>query len=234
MRPALLSALLLALSLAFGTAYAQTEEAAPPPPEVKVSNSRLSVKARDAEFGSIMKDIGKKAGFEVRVSSSVYGKKISTRFTNVDIERGINRLLALISQKTFFIHYGADGSINKVEVFSSAPAKKRRPGASRARPRRRPPRAVRPNIPPRRSLKERIEEKPSPPFVQDPVPVPGPEPDLGPNEDPGPPDVQMKEEKPPPDFEQPEPQVNEEGEKTAPAEVPYIPPRRVPAYIPRK
>ena len=63
---------------------------------VKASRGRLSVKADEAQFGHIMEEIARKAGFEVTISTDVAIRTISTDFRDLELEQGINRLMGLI------------------------------------------------------------------------------------------------------------------------------------------
>ena len=102
---------------------------------VKVARGRLSVKADNAPFGSLMDKIAKSAGFEVVISPDVAQKSLTTEFKDLDMERGIQRLMGLISHRNFFMFYGRDGNIKKIEIYGAK-------GASTAKPaKRRPPAA---------------------------------------------------------------------------------------------
>lgn len=100
---------------------------------VLVKDNLLTVYLIDAEFGKVLHSIAKQTGFTVEVDSDVSGRKVTTRFTNVDIERGINRLLMLIDEKNYLFHYDKKGTISKIAVYGadiisvSAPAKPKTP-----------------------------------------------------------------------------------------------------------
>lgn len=85
--------------------------------QVKVYRGRVSVKAEDARFGDVMNQIARGAGFEVIISPDIAKKSLSTTFTDLDLERGIQRLMGLISHRNYFIYYGRDDNIKKVEVY---------------------------------------------------------------------------------------------------------------------
>jgi hypothetical protein len=96
---------------------------------VKVTRGRLSVKADKAIFGSLMDRIAKDAGFELSISPDIAAKTLSTEFMDLDLERGIQRLMGLIRHRNFFMFYGRDGNIKKIEIYgarkgSSGPAVK--------------------------------------------------------------------------------------------------------------
>lgn len=93
----------------------------PPPPltkPVRVRSGMLSVKLKAEQFGSTLKEIGRQAGFETIVSKEVAEKELTTTFRDIELHKGIQRLLSLISHRNFFIYYGADDSIKKIEVYS--------------------------------------------------------------------------------------------------------------------
>lgn len=89
---------------------------------VKVNRGRLTVKATNASFGRLMNDIAKNAGFELSISSDVASRKLSTDFSDLDLERGIQRLMGLIRHRNFFMFYGRDGNIKKIEIYGSSVA----------------------------------------------------------------------------------------------------------------
>ena len=178
---------------------------------VKVLNNRLSVDLMDAEFGNVMKEIGDMAGFEVKISAAISNKTLSTSFTNMELQRGINRLLTLIGQKNYFIYYNPDNSISKIEVFI--------PGKG---PGRRSPTEWRPGPRPRPDLTPVINRPKYPmlPKIQVPMTSPGSPALLG-NAPAGKEPTGKK-----PAGKEPV------GEEPVQKKVPYIPPTQVPAYIP--
>jgi hypothetical protein len=206
-RMPLFLALLFMLS---GPCYAQTPWETPGG-RVRLQDDLLSVKAENASFGQLLREIGREAGFEVVISPDVSGKTLSTDFSDVELQRGIQRLFTLLNHGNYFIHYGEDGSIRKIEVFGATSLKP----VTRQRPDwRRQPAPRRPTVPPRRQPSRPTPPRPSPP------PVP-------PEQPPYPEEFDAFEEPTYPDetFHQEEP-----GDGTENA--PYIPPRRAPAYIP--
>lgn len=86
---------------------------------VKVKRGRLTIKADNSPFGSIMNRIGKSAGFEVAISPDIAAKSVTTEFSDIDLERGIQRLMGLISHRNFFMFYGRDGKIKKIEIYGA-------------------------------------------------------------------------------------------------------------------
>lgn len=178
---------------------------------IKVLNNRLSVDLRDAEFGGVMKEIGDMAGFEVKISTAISNKTLSTSFSNMEMQRGINRLLTLISQKNYFIYYAPDNSISRIEVFvpGKGPGKR---SASEWRPSTEP--VPEPSTGPGRPTYSLPQKSPEP------VPFRG---------RPRMPRNRRSSEKPVVEKPTMEKSAKEEPEQK---KVPYIPPSQVPAYIP--
>lgn len=116
----------------------QPEETAPGY-SVSVKDNLLTVYLIDAEFGKVLRSIAKQTGFTVEIDSDVSGRKVTTRFTNVDLERGINRLLMLIDEKNYLFHYNKKGMISKIAIYGadiisvSAPTKPKTPARPRAK-----------------------------------------------------------------------------------------------------
>lgn len=100
--------------------YAQIEEVKPieeANPYVALKDNLLSVQLQDAEFGTVMKDIANKAGFQVDISLIVYNRKLSTTFNDVEIMKGILRLLTLIGEKNYSIYYDEKGAVSRLEIW---------------------------------------------------------------------------------------------------------------------
>lgn len=87
--------------------------------KVKLFKSFLSVDAQEAAFGDIMAEVAGKVGFELVISPDIAEKKLTTSFSDVEVQRGIQRLLALINHKNYFMHYGREGNIKKLEIYGS-------------------------------------------------------------------------------------------------------------------
>ena len=118
-----------------GTAYTQeppedmqqdTPEAeAAPQPEVPkqpstvmIENNRLSVEFVNMNFGEILRAIGQKAGFQVEGSSPAFGKQVTTKFNDLDIDKGIIRLFSLVKESNYLISYDSKGAVSKLRVSS--------------------------------------------------------------------------------------------------------------------
>jgi|Deesub1362A_J573_1020465.scaffolds.fasta_scaffold00013_134 hypothetical protein len=143
----------IGLGLLASLSYGQTNGTL----HININNDRLSVELENVAFGRVLTEIAMKAGFQVDISSDVYEKKLSTRFKDMDIQRGIRRLLSLINEKNYFIYYDSEGSIRKLEVYSTASSK---PAAGRPAPRWMPPTGpTLPSQPP-------MTETPQPPVEQ--------------------------------------------------------------------
>ncbi len=103
-----------------------------PPPltePVRVRSGMLSVKLENAPFGPTLQEIGRQAGFEAVITPEVASKELSTTFRDMELQKGIQRLLSLISHRNFFIYYGANDSITSIEVYGTGTLQK--PGKGR-------------------------------------------------------------------------------------------------------
>ncbi len=142
---------------------------------ISVQDNRLSVELFDAQFGTVIDSVAKQSGFSVVISSNIKQKKVSTKFQNIDLERGIIRLLKLVREKNYLIHYDAKGMVSKLEIYSGAavssvasqPAVSSRPPVQRparvspaSRRPTRSPAAVRPRVPRRRVTRPRPRVRP--------------------------------------------------------------------------
>lgn len=87
--------------------------------KVKLFKSFLSVNAQDAAFGDIMAEVASKVGFELVISPDIAEKTLTTGFNDVEVQRAIQRLMALINHKNYFMHYGREGNIKKLEIYGS-------------------------------------------------------------------------------------------------------------------
>ena len=94
---------------------------------VKVENDLLSVELMDADFGTVINSIAEKAGFKVEMTGDVLSRKITTKFDNIDIERGVLRLLTLIKEKNYMSHYDTKGMLSKLEIYGSGATTMTRP-----------------------------------------------------------------------------------------------------------
>ena len=114
-----------------GEPQAGLQAAPPPEPFVRLFNNRLSVEAEEARFGEVIGMVAEEAGFELMISPDIAEKTLSTSFRDLRLQKGIQRLLALISHRNYFIYYGKDDSIKKIEIFGSVEAKpvlRKKPG----------------------------------------------------------------------------------------------------------
>ncbi len=191
---------------------------------VEMDNGLLTVKAREESLGRIMDMISMKTGIDILVSPEVSNRTLSTDFSKMELQKGVQRLLSLLNMKNYFIYYGADGSINKIEIHGeTVEAEKSSPARQ---PRRRPTvnRRRRPVRPQTRRAPQRPQMPQMPPSQQPDIPGQFP-PGMMPGGEPMPPGM--------------EPMMVNPGEPVPPDYIPgregmpqYIPPARVPAYIP--
>ena len=86
---------------------------------INVKDGLLSVDVADAEFGSVMKEIAARAGIRVDMSGDILSRKITTRFSRLDLEDGISRLMTLLQEKNYSIRYDSKGNVNAVDIAGS-------------------------------------------------------------------------------------------------------------------
>lgn len=158
----LVLALALTLTCLFSSSLAQTPvppgmpsepveipvEPVKPVMNIEVKDGLLSVEISDAEFGDVIKEIAEKARFKVEILGDVAYKKISTNFKGVDIEKGIRRLLTIITLmkgKDYTISYNSEGFIDKLEVYGESSGK---PAVSPLQKRRVIQKPFSPSVPP--------------------------------------------------------------------------------------
>jgi len=148
------------------TASGARKKAAAPPaevpkgPDIKVRKDRLSVNVKDTAFGDVMAVIASAAGFDVDLSNDVYEMKLSTKFRDAEIQRGIRRLISLIDQKNYLIHYGKEGSIKHIEVYGDLASGKRTLTGSRPQGALTPPPIVGPKVTIIKRAEEPVPEEP--------------------------------------------------------------------------
>ncbi len=97
--------------------------AAPAEPQPKsvvtVTDSLLSVELVDAPLGQVLGEISRQAGFRLEGQAESLGRRLTTRFTDLEIERALSRLFSLASEKNYFMHYDAAGRLMVIEFPGS-------------------------------------------------------------------------------------------------------------------
>lgn len=101
---------------------------------VEVKNGRLSVELVDAGFGEVMQAISEKSGIKMEIAGGVYVKTVTTSFIDLDLERGIARLLSLVKEKNYMIRYDTKGMVSKVEVYGSGATPVKQDVSTKPRP----------------------------------------------------------------------------------------------------
>jgi hypothetical protein len=193
------------------------QPAEPEPPKqvvhVEVKDHLLTIEIENTDFGTVIRTIAEKANFKVQGSSAVFGKKLNTKFSDIEIERGVSRLLTLVKESNYLISYDTKGNISSLEIFASAPGSPAAPGI-------RPLTGVQPIVRPQTPA---LVQTPRPANIQ-PVPVRRPVPvparPAAPAPTPARPRVIPSDE---------EEQMNEEIE-----EIPYVPSQTTPRFTPRR
>jgi hypothetical protein len=88
---------------------------------IEVKDDKLTVDVNNADLGAVMNQIGAKMHVPVQVSGAVYSRKISTKFSGLDIDRGLQRLLALAGERNYLIRYNETGAIGGIELYADNP-----------------------------------------------------------------------------------------------------------------
>jgi hypothetical protein len=130
--------------------------------DVRIRDASLSVDAHQAELGRIIDEISKQADFELSMSPELRSRKLSVTFKEVDIEKGIRRLLSLADLKSFIVEYAQDGSVNKLRVFKRSSAVAVAPNWTQQRPAFRGQGTASPRYAPSRMVPARRQAVPSP------------------------------------------------------------------------
>ena len=229
---------LLVIIIEGGTAYPQmpppvSQQSAPadksaPQPEVakqtatiKVEDNLLSVELVNANFGEIIKTIAQKAGFGIEGYSDAFRATVTTKFANIEIERGFARLFSLVKESNYLISYDEKGSISKLEIYGNASA-----GSVHKSPTRTQISPARP------SIRSPFPTSPRPGSPRGPRPMVRPLP----SEQSQPPETSQPPQPPQPAPEDQMPEDEDAAHQDIPdqavKEIPYIPPQKKPVYIP--
>ena len=177
---------------------------------VMLENNHLSVDFDNVTIGEILQAVSQKAGFKVQGGSAALGIKVKTKFTDLELEEGIKRLFSLVQESNYLINYDAKGRISKIIIFAPGTA-----GSSAQTPASPTSRRVVPGS-------SSAAPATPPPPVERPVPQA----------------PQTPEDSPAPQVSQPEHPEPQEiiNSEEPPVEnvpvIPYVPPRRRPAYFP--
>jgi type II secretory pathway component GspD/PulD (secretin) len=91
-------------------------------PVIEVRDGKLSVDLADAEIGSVISEIAHKLNFQVEINRTVYNKRVTTRFSDLDVEQGIRRLLTLAKENNYLFRYDTAGKLSKVELYAETPS----------------------------------------------------------------------------------------------------------------
>jgi hypothetical protein len=102
-------------------------------PPIELKDSLLSVNLKDATVGTVINEIGRKAGFKPNINPSVSNKLVSTSFKDLKLEKGIGRILSLAGAGNFMIKTDSAGKITSLRVFEE-PATVRATTAPGAQP----------------------------------------------------------------------------------------------------
>lgn len=97
------------------------QEPQPEPPKsvlnVVITNDLLSLELENVDFGTAIRAVANRAGFKIEGSSEIFSRKLNTRFTDIEVERGVLRLLSLVNENNYMLHYDTRGKISKLDIF---------------------------------------------------------------------------------------------------------------------
>lgn len=117
-----------------GAKPAPAVPAAAPRLNVTLKDDLLSVDLLEAEFGTVMKAVGARAGIKVEMTGPIQQKKLTTKFSGIELERGILRLMTLMKEKNYTLRYDTAGRVNALEVYGADISVASPPAKTGARP----------------------------------------------------------------------------------------------------
>jgi len=97
--------------------------------------------------------VADRAGFKIEGRGETFGRKLNTRFTDIEVERGVLRLLSLVSESNFMLHYDTNGMIRKLDIFGISSG--RAPSVTARQPFRSMPASRQPAVSPASPLNQR-------------------------------------------------------------------------------
>jgi len=129
--PVLFSDLAYAQTPVQGTSPAPEQQEASDAPAVPTPQSRINVDLKDdllsvdlyeADFRSVLQALSVKGGIKVDMAGDIGKRKLTTKFSGIDLERGILRLMTLMKEKNYTLKYDNKGRVNLIEIYASSPA----------------------------------------------------------------------------------------------------------------
>lgn len=138
---------------------------------VEIQNNLLSVELENIDFGTAILAVAEKAGFKIEGTGEVFSRKLNTRFTDIEVERGVLRLLTLVRESNYMLHYDTNGLISKLEIFGISSGKA--PTVTAKQPLRPTPTVRQPTVSPEPpQVRRPAVVSPDSPQVQRPATVP--------------------------------------------------------------
>jgi len=105
----------------------EDQEPQPEPPKkilnVIIKDDLLSVELSNVDFGSAIRAVAEKAGFKIEGTGEVFSRKLNTKFTDIEVERGVLRLLTLVKESNYMLHYDPKGMISRLEILGISSGK---------------------------------------------------------------------------------------------------------------
>lgn len=191
---------------------------------VEIKNDLLSVELANIDFGAAIRAVADKAGFKIEGTGEVFSRKLNTRFTDIEVERGVLRLLTLVKESNYMLHYDTNGLISKLEIFGLGSGKT--PSVTTRQPLRPTPALRQPAVSPDSPQTQRPaaispvpQTRPLPPVARRrPVisrPIPSSQPAAQPS-----------------GTAKPQPSEEDKEEEESVDEIPYVAPQPRPAPVP--
>jgi len=152
----------------------EDQEPTPEPPKsvinVEIKNDLMSVDLENVSFGTAIKAVADKAGFKIEGSGEVFTRKMNTKFADIEVERGVLRLLSLVKETNYMLHYDTNGQISKLEIFAISTVSP--PGAAARQPSSPTPAFRRPAVTPTTPAAPVTPQTPQRPATVSPIPQP--------------------------------------------------------------
>lgn len=86
--------------------------------ELRIENNSVYLKSRNANLKELLIKLGNLAGIEVSAGS--LSNTISISIEGLSVEETVHRIMNMVQERNYNIYYNEDGSIKRLEVFTSA------------------------------------------------------------------------------------------------------------------
>lgn len=89
---------------------------------ITLKDNLLSVNVLDVTFEEIIRKIAAKAAFRIDGHSNFFSKIITTKFNDLEVDKGIIRIFSLAKEKNYLIYYNTKGAVTKLEIYGAETA----------------------------------------------------------------------------------------------------------------